>query len=259
MSKIIKAFEITGEYRLSDVKINNDSKNSYNTYGQNNLKKKSVGHSDFNLDGNINEQLGRARQQAEEIISAATKKAAKIIEDAEKEAQTIQEKAYEKGFNQGQKEGRQQGYKEGMQQIQENTASMNDKLDQARKDLKKQKQELPQTVINLAVQIAGRVVNTGLDINPGIINNIIIDMLEDVGSNYDNIIIKVNPDFIQHINEFEIESRFTEINLEFEGDSTLEYGDCVLETEFGGRDGTVENKLDLLEQQLYKEAALNET
>lgn len=258
MSKIIKAFEITGEYRLDDVEIEENGNNSYSDYRENYLQKGKGEYSD-NIGGNINEQLERARDQAEEIISAATDRAAKIVEDAEKEARSISEKAYKEGYEQGLNEGRKQGYQEGLAQMQQNLVNMNDKLEQARKDLKRQKEEIPQTVINLAVQIAGRIVNAGLNINPEIINNIIIDILQDVGNDYDNIVIKINPDLLQHVNEFETGSHCSGTNLEFEGDSSLKYGDCIVETEFGGKDGTIKNKLDLLEQKLYKEADFNES
>lgn len=77
-------------------------------------------------------------------------------------------------------------------------------------------------------------------------------MLSSISNNHTEIKIKVIPELIEYIDEVEIESFLGEKNVKFIGDSSLEKGDCIVKTDFGGKDGTLTHKLELLEKELYK-------
>ena len=119
--------------------------------------------------------------------------------------------------------------------------------------MESEKEQLPTKVINLAIKIASKILNVKLEIEPEIINDIVKDMLDKMVDGFEKIKIKVKPNLIEYINETEIERNKPDSNLEFIPDDSLKKGDCVIETNYGGKDGTLENKLNLIKNQLLKE------
>ncbi len=262
MSKIIKASRITGEYKLSDIKIENKKKTD------NNKSKNNTDEQNDNKKVNIERDkiLKEAKQKADDIISEAKNKASKIVEKAEEKAEKIKEEAEKEGYDNGYQTGKEDGHKAGYDNgYQEAKKEFNKKLeeftsiiDKTENYLEEEIERLPAEVIDLSLSIASKIVNKEVNLEPGIINNIIYDILDDIGAAHEDITIKVSPDIINYINEADLESAMGQQTLEFVTDSNLNPGDCVVETEFGGKDATIANKLELIEDKLYQGADYNE-
>lgn len=264
MSKVIKASRITGEYKLSDIKIdkriNKKIKNSYqtefNTKNESNQKEKIE----------KTEEVKDAESDVEKIVAEAEKKAVEIVKEAEEKAENLKEKAEKKGYDSGYQtgekdgyeEGHSKGYDEGLGEFKEKLNQLDSILNKTRFHFEKEIERLPGEVIDLSVEVASRIVNKEIDLEPELINNIIFDILEDIGNAHEEITIKISPDMIDYINEVDIESSLGDHSLEFVADGKLGPGDCVVETEFGGKDATIENKLDLIEKKLYQGAEYHE-
>lgn len=242
MSKIIKASRIIGEYRLNQESgvvrvMESIEKNSENLESE----QQTV-------------DLNEIELKAEEIIEEAEIEAEEIISRSQFRAEEIREEAYQVGYE----EGHTEGYQAALEKINKLSETINTAVEQLKRDFEAEKDRLADDILELVLIIAGRVINTELDINPELINNIIIDMLKDIDNRHEKILIKVNSDLVNYINEAGIEARFKEQKIEFIGDSSLKPGDCIVETNYGGRDGTLQRKLALLEKQLYKGAGQSE-
>jgi flagellar assembly protein FliH len=256
LSKIIKASRIKGEYKLSDIEVGQadcEDKKAVNPY---NRKQSSES------DQEISENIKKGRSRADEIIAEARDEASKIKNNAEKQAKNIKEQASDEGFEQGYQEGKnegfaegkKEGYEAGLQQLSESLTTLNLVINETKKELEDEIKQFPAEVIKLSSQIASRVVNFEIEINPELINNIIIDILEEIGTAHGDILIKVNPVLIEYIEEAKVDSNLDQQVFEITGDDKLKTGDCVIETEFGGKDATLSNKFDLIEKKLYQGA-----
>ena len=260
MSKIIKASRIKGEYKLSDIKINTTS---------NKKEDKEVRQSDNSYKKEkqeISEEIKQAQNRAEEIITRAQNESEEIKQKAQQEAEKIKEQAREEGYNQGYQkgkengftEGKEEGYEAGMEELTASIETLNQVIGKTRNELEDEIKQLPAEVIELSSQIASRVVNAEIELNPELINNIIIDILEEIGSAHEEILIKVSPELIDYIDRAQLDSNMAEQSLEIVGDNKLKPGDCIIETEFGGKDATLANKFDLIEKKLYQGAGYDE-
>ena len=266
MSKIIKASRITGEYKLSDIKIENKKKTNVDK-GEDNTENN-------NAEENNNKQafierekiLKEAKEKADNFISEAKNKANKIIEQAENKAVKIKEEAEKEGYDNGYQNGKEaghkagydNGYQEAKKEFDKKLEELNSIIDNTKNYLEEEIERLPAEVIDLSLSIASKIVNKEINFEPEIINNIIYDILDDIGAAHEDITIKVSPDMIKYINEAELESGMGQQTLEFVTDSNLNPGDCIVETEFGGKDATIANKLELIEDKLYQGADYNE-
>lgn len=260
MSKIIKASRITGEYKLSDVKIEDKIKKENeesNKFSEN--KNKSDSH-------NLSSIQQRIKNRKDKIIADAEEKAEEILDQAKEEASKIKEKAEKEGYDSGHQKGKEDGYQEGFEKgYQEAKAEAETKIENLDEITKKvdehfeeELEKLPAEVIELSVKIASKIVNKKINFNPELINNIIFDLLEEISETHQDIVIKISPDMEKYINEVDIENQLNQESLEFVADETLRDGDCVIETEYGGKDATIENKLELIEEKLLQGAGYNE-
>lgn len=255
MSKVIKSSQITGEYKLSDRKaIEKKKSNAEKLLREAESKNKEL----------INEKkkiIVEAEERAAEIVEEAQEEAARILDKAKNEKQKIHEEAKEKakedGYEQGFAEGKTEGYKLIQEEGREQLATLANTLETIEIEVEKEVDRLPESFVYLAIDIAGEIVKTQLDINPSLIIPVVKDCLTQVGLRHNQVIVRVNPVLIGLIADLDNEYK-GKFNIEVIGDDNLEKGDCLVETKFGGKDGTIENKLKLLRKELLKEVSANE-
>lgn len=248
MSKIIKASQVVGKYEIFNGKKVKD-------YLEKKSSEEEVSPQESNIDGSTLEE------EKNKIIADAQKKADRIIEEAEEKkrlAKKIKSECRQKGLQEGKEKGFESGYEEGLQEAQKYVQSLKKAVDNFNRQAEERMTELKSQLIQLSTKIANIIVNSKLDINPDLINNIIEDLLVDMGKNHQNLIIKVNPQMLHYINKDKFRDDFFKDNLKFIADNSLRKGDCIVDTNFGGKDAIIADKLQVLEEKLYKEAGLHE-
>ena len=108
-------------------------------------------------------------------------------------------------------------------------------------------------MINLAVDIAKKIVQTEIKTNEDALKGIMVEALAKI-SDSDRVIIKVNK---ENIDEFRdmlpfIKTKLPGIrNINVAEDITVEPGGCAIETDFGFIDATVNTKLSIIKQAMY--------
>ena len=248
MSNIIKFFQIIGEYQLEDQ--------AEQVVSETEVAKLASNQADIDLAAG-EERLKQKNKQVAKIIAAANKEAELIKEKALKiatrEAEKIQKKAYNKGWTAGEKKG----YQEGLNRLKKGASVLEKTLENIKKENDKLSRKLTGEVIDLALKIAGKVINYQLDLNPELINNIVLEMVKSLIDSCQHLVIKVNPRQLAYLSKEQIEINTVDKNIELIGDNTLKKGDCIIENGFGGKDGTLENKLEILKNKLYQEAGYN--
>lgn len=245
MSKIIKAFQIIGEHKLADVDFEQVKGNDNETE-----ELKEQGTDNKNLNQRPHKKIEKAEKKAQSIIAEAKDEAQTIVEEAENRAEEVREQAHREGLTEGKKEAQ----RKVEEQFEIHLEEFKEVITELRQEKNRENKKLTLQVINMAVKIAERIVHTQLDVKSELINNIVQEMIEDLNENYDYVNIKISPELKDFLNEKEVESFFGDQEVEFTADRSLEKGDCLIETNFGGTDGLLENKLELIKEKLYEGA-----
>lgn len=255
MSKVIKSSQITGEYKLSDTKALDKKRKKAEKI------RRELENKNKEIKTNKEEIISRAREEAEEIIAEAQEEAALIIDKAKEKKQEIynqaQEEAKEIGYQEGFKEGKKSGEEFIKEECKTHIDSLHNILADAEDEIENELNRIPLKVTELSIDIAEKIVQASLDLDPELILPIVKDCLNQVGIRHNRVEIRVSPELIDLTADI-IEDYKGKFDLEIIGDSSLEPGDCLIETEFGGKDATLDNKLKQLRKALIKEVANGE-
>ena len=244
MSKIIKASQIIGKYELSSV------------HQQELKEEKSERYKAENNDNNLDE-IKDKEKKAEDILKQAKKEADQIISEAQKEKQKVEEikeQAYQEGFEVGKKEA----FQKHKTEIEEVINSLAKKIDELKEQYEKELNELQPQLISIAAKMASKIINHQIHHTPEIINNIVEDVLQDLSNNHQQFVINVNPEMLPYIHKSELKTNFPESKFEFNGDDSLNKGDCVVNTNFGGKDAYLIEKIERLENRIVQEMDIGE-
>ncbi|MFN2340077.1 MAG: FliH/SctL family protein [Halanaerobium sp.] len=247
MSKVIKASQVTGEY-----KVNQNPK--ILSFKDNNLEK-SDSKKNNSSTKTLKKQkkvLSQAEKEAEKIIDEAETEAAKIIEKAKKEKAEILDNK-DQIYNEIKDEAQAEGMQEAQTEIDRSQKELALLISSFEEEFNREKSRIRKDIIELAVKIASIVIDVKLETEHDMINNIISDMLSKIDDNHRDIVVRVNPQLLPYIEENRFYEHINQKNIEFVSDPELKKGDCVVETNLGGKEGSLEHKLDLIKTELLKE------
>jgi flagellar biosynthesis/type III secretory pathway protein FliH len=109
-------------------------------------------------------------------------------------------------------------------------------------------------LIEMALMIAEKVIEKKIESDPNLINSVIEDTFNKI-SGSDRITFKINPADADAVNDFQptIESRLVGVEkITIQQDSTIQQGGCIIETDLGFVDVTIQEKLNLITQTFKK-------
>lgn len=244
MSKVIKASKVTGEYKINQNPKTlsfKDGDSQANSNSTNNIKIKKQ-----------KQVINKAEQEAQEIIKNAETEAKKIIENAKEEKEEIlaeKNKIYNELKSEAEAEGLENAEAE-IDRLKKELASL---ISGFEAEFSREKDRIRKDIIELAVKIASIVIDVKLETEHDMINNIISDMLSKIDDNHRDIMVRVNPQLLPYIEENRFYEHINQKNIEFVSDPELKKGDCVVETNLGGKEGSLEHKLDQIKTELLKE------
>jgi len=193
----------------------------------------------------LNEELREARAELEQL----KEEAAHILEEADAQVEAMRKKALEEADKQGFDEG----YQKGMQQVQ----SMKDECSARKKELEAQYQqkieELEPEFIDALTGIYEHIFKVDLSGYRQMVTNLLIDALQKTG-NASNYIIHVSkkdyPQVMKAKESILEETGTLSENLEIISDMTLSESECMIETEAGVYDCSLETELKELRRKL---------
>lgn len=213
-----------------------------------------------------------ALAQAENTVKQAGDTADEIIRQAQQDSEQIKKQAHRDGFQQGSREGYDKGrrdgydkgYREGIAKAEKETAALisqaRDALDQARDALVRTEkhrrstiESLEQEIIDLALEIAGKLLSAQLTLDKEIILGVAAESIRLVADRL-NVVLYVNPEELALV-----ESKIDELKsllpalglLHIFPDSAIGPGGCKVETEQGRVDATMETRREALLKALY--------
>jgi len=191
------------------------------------------------------------------IIRRARASAEKIIQQAQLSAERIKQSAYQEAFEQGKAAGYEAGYQDGMAKAKEEASTLRaqafEVLAQAEEIRKQTLEAMEREIIDLAVEIAEKLLSAQLKLDPSVVLQVAKEALLLVANRLD-IIIYVNP------LEFEVvESKKNELlsilparaQLRVIADQSVSPGGCRIETAHSQVDATLEARRAELLKALY--------
>ncbi|RKY72254.1 MAG: hypothetical protein DRQ24_05420 [Candidatus Latescibacterota bacterium] len=181
--------------------------------------------------------------QAEQIVKVRLK-------EFEARCEAEKEQAYAKGFE----EGKTLGIKLSEEKVAEaigNFSSIIQSIELQQKKLFRQTEKL---VIQLALAVAEKIIDSEVTVNKEIILNVVRKAIEHLVDKT-NLLIKVNPEDLKLVREHRQDWLVLaggSGNLIVNADPSLRRGDCVIETDSGQVNARIEKQLDVLKQTIVE-------
>ena len=169
---------------------------------------------------------------AEEILERARRKAEEILAEAHAKAEEVAAQA------------RRMGYEDGLAQVTELLAA-------ARRQAHDLRRQSEQRLVGLAVRIAERILGEQLQLAPETVVSVARQAMQQVDW-CQKFVFRVHPDDLAHM-ERARESLLAaagEVDIQFVADEAVSRGGCILETEVGRIDATLEAQLRAIERAL---------
>ena len=152
------------------------------------------------------------------------------------------------------KEGRDEGIAQGRTEFEKKLASQQQGLVQAVLDFTHERetyfQRVEAEVVGLAVAIARKILHREAQVDPLLLAGVVRVGLDNVAAGT-RVRLRVHPDQIQAWQEFFAQQPDLQSLPELMGDATLGPGRCMLETELGTTDLTLETQLKEIEQGFF--------
>lgn len=188
------------------------------------------------------------RQKAAEILEEANEKASKIINEANENSDRIKKEAYEEGMNQGLSDGRQQAQEEADMLRKEFESECDKRMDQITQYENSLESKFADILIGLVTKITGIVCEDKKDVIIYLIDN----ALHNVSKSKD-ITIRVSKNDIMTVESEKdkfIDGLSDDVSLDIVEDDSLSDNQCIIETESGVIDCSLDAQLDNLKEQL---------
>ncbi|MGM8214467.1 flagellar assembly protein FliH [Bacillaceae bacterium W0354] len=202
----------------------------------------------MNLLKEAEEKLDLAKKQADQLLENTRKQINEDRKKAEQEINTLYETAKREGFEEGLKKGQQEAnllYEEKFNEI-------HSILEQTKADYKKKMIASEEDLLIISVKAAEAIVKHQLTAEPTTFLNIIKDALEEV-IEQPNISIYVHPSNYEIVknNCNELKNMITEkSNLYIYPKKDLQEHGCLIETDYGIINCSIDTKLEQLKKEL---------
>ncbi len=231
---ILKDLKCNGKTAVLEIRHNFNENNCYNGDIPDESK----------LNMRSRDIIAEAEQKALRILEYAKSEAeflrSKLRKEALNEAETIKNTAYQEAYEKGTREAIEEARNEA-ELIREQARMV---LKQAEEIRKQTLESLEQEIINLAVEIAEKVLNAKLELDPQIVVDLASESIKMLKER-DKVILLVNPDEVGLYEDrrYELEKELSpKGELHIIADHEIEPGGCVVETEYGYIDAQLKTR-----------------
>lgn len=193
--------------------------------------------------------LLRAKSEAFRVVKEANEQAERIVSDANAQCEKLKQETADEAKKLGYEEGYASAVRE-CEGLKRDAEKIHNAAVEARDKMFK---NIEPDAIDLIIRIVRKLLNDIAELNPQVIQNLIVQGLTDVTVT-GNIIIHVSKQDYDHVieNKEIILSRLESgANVEIVRDPALNKSDCIIETPFGNIDCSLEQQFESLKQNLY--------
>lgn len=188
------------------------------------------------------------QEQAEEILSQAKEEAQSILEEANKQAEDIKESAYKASFAQGMDEGIERGKITAMAECEKLRIEMAQHEEELQREYKERYAKMESEIVDVVTEVFRKVTHVVSEDNKDIIIHLINQVLENAEFSHEFLIKVSKEDYPFMIdNQSKIYNASSqEMNINVIEDSSLEKGQCIVETDGGVFDCSLDIQLEEL-------------
>jgi flagellar assembly protein FliH len=208
------------------------------------------------------DMLKKANEQAGAIVEEAEKQAAEIIRQAEEEAakkaeetELAKQQAVEEGYAAGFQKGHEEGTIQAKQEIKEKVWSVNTLTSATFRVKQEIINSAEQEILELSTVIAEKILRQKLEMQPGLMKEIIRSAIEQL-SDKEEIKIIINPALTENLYEFaeEFEETIRGLkSIKITEDKTIPRDGVIVESSDSRIDGRIETQLDEIVRNLMRE------
>lgn len=245
MSRIIKASQVRQEENLRRLFTEDkDSKLDIQTDGF-----------DPETDmANAIEEINQARQEAAAVLEEARVEADQLKLQLQQELEQIRESAFQEAYNHGVEEGFQAGLNHFVSEMEKFIHNLDREVERVQMLMDHQVQGMGMKLIVLSTQIAEKIIQRQVELEPELIIKQIETILAEI-SRVKSLAIRIHPSELDLVKAHE--ERFLKLTQEIEKiqfviDYSLEPGGCIVETDSGGVDATIETQLNRIQELLLE-------
>lgn len=180
--------------------------------------------------------------EAEQVLARARSEADQLLDKTNQRISELERSGYEEGWQRG----KQEGLQEYRQLIGEYHHHSQERLKQINEIHRRIYEESEQEMVDLAVQIAQKLVCRQLELDPGTVVDIVRTACAQARE-CERVIIYTAPAQLDSLKKrrAEIEAQLYRAHkIEFIADPAIEWGGCRLETEQGYIDATIETMME---------------
>ncbi len=199
--------------------------------------------------------IEEATRRANEVVAQANEEATAIINDANNNASSIRQKAYTEGYDEGMV-GAQNEINDKETQLQQ---EYDDKLNQLQQEYDDMKKSLEPELASTLLEVFSKVIHTIADDDKSMILSLVNSVMENAESS-SNFVIKVSPDDYSFLanNQGKIYCAMSkDIQLDIVEDKSLEKNQCMIETDYGVFDCSLDIQLKRLISKIKILSSLN--
>lgn len=203
-----------------------------------------------------NSLLINAIEEAEAVLNDAAIEASRRLNEVSETVERIKNEAHHEGFrngyDQGIEEGRAAGFKQTENHIQQARLQANDIIAEADKRAVGMILAAEKQIIEIAINVAQKVLKREIDENPMTILPIVKEALSKI-HDQDNIVIRVNPadaELVQHAQRDLQNMVGGDKSLSIVSDYTINPGGCMIDTRSGTVDASIDTQFNTLRQAL---------
>ena len=196
-----------------------------------------------------NEELERA---AGEIIEDANKKAQDIIEDAKSQAEKITKEAYDKAFEDGKSKGYEEGAAKADAEYQTLINDANSELARLEQEYKTRYNSMESEIVSTLLEVFSKVTYTIAEDNKEIVLHLINGVMNNIEATGD-FLIRVSKEDYQFLVENQGKiycASPKDINISIIEDSSMLKNQCIIETDGGVFDCSLDIQLEQLSKDI---------
>ncbi len=196
--------------------------------------------------------LEAARNQREQLIISTEKEIESMKATWQEEKKVIENEAYQKGMD----EGFRQGHKEGYDNLQARLSQANEIIQKAKASHDRMVTSSERTIVEVAMKTAEKILSAKLEEDPTLFLPMVKNVMEEV-KGQPEVALYVHPekyDFV-HRQSDELERLITpSSHLSIYAEEELNPDACIVESQFGRLDGSIDTQLSELRQHLLSVA-----
>ncbi len=164
-----------------------------------------------------------------------------LVSRAQEEAETIKKSAFE------------EGYRKGLEQAEEDIAAFRKEFTSFMDATTDVFEYIAPDILEISVNIAKKIIKKEVETDPQVLINTIVDVLKTLAKNEPKITIRVRPKAVQFIKDtlpnityqYGIEAKINII-----ADPSIEEGGCVLQTNNGIVDASIDTQVEIIKKAL---------